>query len=89
MTDADIIESLQGQIEGLAQSFLVLGATLQCKGLVDAQLLQANIRRRTDDLPQRSLGQAATQRLMTRLADELQHVYLHGRGGAKSRGHQG
>ncbi|MEO8118028.1 MAG: hypothetical protein ABI606_01740 [Rhodoferax sp.] len=88
MTDADITESLQGQIEGLAQSFLVLGATLQHKGLVDAQLLQANLRRRMVDLPEGGLGQAATRRLMTRLAEELQHVFLHGRGGAQSRERQ-
>ena len=72
----DIREPLQGQIEGLAQSLLVFGAALQHKGLVDAQYLQAMLRRRKDALPADLYGLAPAQRLMTHLADELQKVFL-------------
>lgn len=72
----DITEDLQGQIEGLAQSLLVFGAALEHKGLVDAQYLQAMLRRRTDTLPADLYGLAPAQRLMTHLAEELQKVFL-------------
>lgn len=72
----DITAALQGQIEGLAQSLLVFGAALQHKGLVDAQYLQAMLRRRKDALPPDLYGLAPAQRLMTHLADELQKVFL-------------
>lgn len=72
----DITEALQGQIEGLAQCLLVFGAALQHKGLVDAQYLQAMLRRRSSALPSDLYGLAPAQRLMTHLADELQTVFL-------------
>lgn len=76
MRHEDITEALQGQIEGLAQSLLVVGAALQQKGLVDAQYLQAMLRRRTDTLPAGMYGLAPARRLMTHLADELLQVFL-------------
>ena len=79
MTNEELTASLQGQIEGLAQALLVLGATLQARGVLDAQLYQANLRRRAEQLPPGRYGLAETQRLMTRLADELLHVAQHGR----------
>ena len=83
----DITEALQGQIEGLAQSLLVFGSVLQQKGLVDAQYLQAMLRRRTDALPADLYGLAPAQRLMTHLADELQKVFLQAQNQKKS-GHE-
>lgn len=72
----DITEALQGQIEGLAQSLLVFGAALQHKGLVDAQYLQAMLRRRASNLSPDLFGLVPAQRLMTHLAEELQQVFL-------------
>lgn len=79
----DITEALQGQIEGLAQCLLVFGAALQHKGLVDAQYLQAMLRRRSSALPSDLYGLAPAQRLMTHLADELQKVFLQDQGQKK------
>jgi hypothetical protein len=61
---------LSGRIEGMAQAYLVLGRLLDAAGLVDAQLLQAMLRRRSDALQQRP-STPASQRVMTDLADQL------------------
>ena len=79
----DITEALQGQIEALAQSLFVFGAALQHKELVDAQYLQAMLRRRAAVLPTHLYGLAPAQRLMTHLADELQQVFLQAQGHTK------
>lgn len=65
---------LSGRIEGMAQAYLVLGRELDKAGLIDGQLLQAMLRRRSDGLQQRP-STPASQRVMTDLADQLLHLH--------------
>ncbi len=77
MDKMDFIE-LSGRIEGLAQAYLVLGAELDGAGLVEAQLLQAMLRRRSDALTPLPSTPAA-QRMMTGLAEPLLRLHMHRR----------
>ncbi|WP_262265409.1 hypothetical protein [Pseudomonas aeruginosa] len=51
MADWDV-EVLQARLDGLQESFLILGALLNQSGVVSGQVLQAKIRSRIDDLHQ-------------------------------------
>lgn len=73
MVDSEFNE-LSGRIEGLAQAFLVLAATLQQRGVLDEQLLQAKLRVHADGLPPNF---ETARRTLTELADQLlRNVFL-------------
>ena len=77
MEDTNFSE-LAGRVEGLARAYLLLVAALQQQGLIDEQLLQADLRTLGGKLP---ASLAVATRTLTELADGvLRHHMLKVRG---------
>ncbi|HHK0500700.1 hypothetical protein IPC19_05075 [Pseudomonas aeruginosa] len=76
MADLDV-EVLQARLDGLQESFLILGALLNQSGVVSGQVLQAKIRSRIDDLQE---PHPVLMEQMHHLADQLLRNFFHSKG---------